>query len=841
MMFAMITCRLHPILIPLAFLACQSDDSISRQVAIPPVLRANSGGVAEEGTQQNARRSQETSTSKAAIPQARHSDADGRFSEALVPKSAMGDDNRSSFSKKNGKYQARVGSGKSAFTWVANPQPANYFDMVVIESGKAVIAPMHGSTVEGMGETPIVVSTRVEGGSLVVTFKDGVSTRLTAIGKSLKMEVSRSPGPRRGMASIDLGGVRGIKGVKSTSAFRVPYFDISSVATVRIDREVPHFLTAWFDSGFTNASTLVAQHTGDIGPDGELRYSGMARYLSSDRGQRRTVQERVWITWSSEITDVLPSMSRPALEDRASLSDHYYLSYSCTPFSDATANINTLAGLGVKNLHVWMKHWQKDGFDTGYPNDVMPPRRQWGGLDGILELREATGAAGYALGFHHNWMFNSEKLPGKSMLTGMGKPLTVKGGGAYLKTSAALELLDEVENEIHDTFQTQGTYTDSLAASLPNVDLDSSTEGWGLLRTSLADLTEVLQRLSGIHGAPIASEGSLGGGNVTWAGLAHVMPGAMHITSSPKGRDKSGKNVEVIPHFALGRIHEISIRAGIGQPTRFFMPSRPSMLQSYAVEDRDLYQTLTALYGNAGFYWWYGSTRPGTCARDWWSGMALFHELSQPGREVLDIMYVDDRGREYTFSEWVQKDGSLKIGDVRLHLTWKGGDELWANVSDQVWNPKGRSEAIAPYGHLAHAGAVTSSLLSTKTGIVETLESPTRRFLDGRGVLSTGLGITTDGAVGLERIAKMEGGGWQVFPIPVYTLGVPGKGSESIVELSVVNLDESIVGNGEVTLTWCNAQGEEGATEVRPAGAISLSIYDFTSRDATSVRVVPTL
>ena len=830
MMSSMITRRFQFGLLPLLLLAFQCNASKPRLIAISPILRAEP--LAHPKVEQRGRAQEKPTT-----PPAKHSDADGRFSEALVPLSALLEGSASPFAKKSGTYKARVGRGKDAFTWVVNPKPNGYFDLVSIESGNAVIEPMHGTKVDGAGDKLEATSFALDGDSLVVTFRDGITTRLTALGKSLRMEVTRPPGPRRGMAAIDLGGVLVRKGSGSITAFRVPYFDIASVAAVAIGREEPHYLTSWFDTGFSNASDLVAHHTGDVGEDGEIRYSQSARYLASDRGQRRTIQERVWLSWSPELTDVLPSMDRPALEGRESFSDYYYLSLSCTPFADATENINALASMGVQDLHVWMKQWQKDGYDNGYPNNVMPPREQWGGMDGMLKLREAIGAAGYAMGMHHNWLFNSEGLTGKSMLSGTGNPLTEAKGGTYLKTSAALEFIDEVEGEIHEAFQTQGTYTDSLAATLPNVDLDGDTEGWGLLRTSLGDLTEVLRRLHTIHGSPIASEGSLGGGNVTWAGLADVMPGAFYIRSDPQGLDQSGKNVEIVPHFALGRIHDISIRAGIGLPARFFMPLRASMLKSYTAGDRDLYQTLTAVYGNAGFCWWYSKTRPGTCARDWWSGMSLFQEFSKPNRELEAILYVDDRGREFDLSAWLQNGGGLNLGDVRLHITWKNGDELWANTTDKAWQPKGRSERIAPYGNLAHAGLVTAAILTTKSGIIQTLEAPNRLFMDGRGVSSTALGITTDGAVGLERVAEAEGGGWHVFPIPEYTYDIPGKGGETLVKLTRVDLDPSLFGEGDLKLTWHNAEGVAGPSEVLPAGTISLSMADFVSRDATSVRI----
>jgi hypothetical protein len=838
----MLTYRLQAALFVLTALACQSGDPAPREIAITPRLdpsvTAAPGATGAAETQRPATTPGRAYGARSApVVPGRHATADGRFSEALVPASAHDDPTTTRFSKRGKSYEAKIGSGKSAFTWIIDTEPSNYIDLVTIKSGGTTLEPMHGANVTGAGTRPKIEDVDRVGDDIRVRFVDGMSVTLSAVGRSLKVEVVRDDSPRRGHAELDLGGVLLPKRSGSVQVFRVPYFDIASVAAIDLDSSGVRYLTAWFDTGFSNASSLQAAYPGERGRGGELRYAEVARYLNADNGMRRPIRERIWLTFSPKLEDALPSMDRPVLADRETFGDLFYVSYNCTPFADATANIEALAGMGVKDLHVWMKQWQRDGFDTGYPNAVMPPRRVWGGLDGLLELRAACGAAGYGFALHHNWLFNSVQLPGKSQLDGFGHPLTTKEGGEFLKSTAALELVDEVEGELHETFDTRGTYTDSLAASMPHVDFDSSADQWGLLRPELSDYTELLARLRSIHGSPVTSEGSLGGGVVTWGGLVDVVPGSLFIRSNPPALDHCGQYVEIIPHFALGRLHEISTRAGIGPPTRFMMPKRYSMARGFTAEERDLTQTLTALYGNAGYYWWYSQSRPGSCARAWWAGASIFGELAKPGRTVTAITYVDDRNRELELPEWIEAEHALTIGSVRLHVTWQSGDELWANLTKEPWKPRGRAESIAPMGFMAHAGGVTAAILDTKAGTIQSLESPTRRYLDGRGTLITALGITTDGAVGLERLPASEGEGWAVFPIDTYTLAVPGKGREITVDTHTVALDTSLFPTKKVGLVWRDARGVATASETREATKLIFTADEFTTHGATSIAI----
>ena len=842
------------LLFALAPLACQSHDPGPRQIEIPPrldpyaTLESSQAPAETSPAKQNAAGREASpattpgraySSAAGSAPSYAPSDAFG-FSSALVPRSAHDDPEGARFVKRGKTYEAKIGSGKTAFTWVIDSAPTSYLDLVAIEDGGARVRPLHNGEAPGAGKSPTVDKVENRGGSLVFVYADKITQTFTPLGRSLRVELTRDPSPRRGRLQLDLGGVLGEKGVDSTRVFRVPYFDIASVAALDLKRNGVRFLTAWFDFHESHASLVQGKYPGEVGPDGELRYAQHARYLNATGGMRQPIHERFWITWGTELDEVLPSMDRAAAPERAVLGDYYYISYNTTPFAEAVKELDQLAGLGVKDAQIWMHQWQKLGYDQGYPNQVMPPRREWGGLEGLKAVRAATAAAGFGFSLHHNWMFNTLGLPGLGLIGGDG---LTQGGtresatDGYLRPSAALELVDEVEGEIHEAFQTRGTFTDSLTAALPAPDFDRKREGWGLISKSLDDLAKVLARLRVIHGAPLAGEGSLGFGNVTWSGLADVLPGSLFLKAQPAALDRSGHYTEIVPHFALGPLHELSVRAGVGPPARFTMPEDPFAAKGFTAAQRDQTQTLSALYGNAGYHWWYQLTLPGSCARDWWSSSALLVELARPGRTVLGIHYVDDRGRELELAEWIAAGHGLSEGEVRLHVTWEGGDELWANLTAEAWSPKGRDQNIAPFGFLGEVAGVEASILSTPAGVVQSLASPTRRYVDGRGATVTAHGITTDGAVGLERTPESEGGGWQVFPIPKYTLSMPGPGRLNTIDCNVIGLDASLFGEGELDLIWLDARGVEAASETRPHADLQLTLSDFQTRGATSVRI----
>lgn len=832
--------------LPLVLLACQgTDEYADREVSISPRLEAaptvpagSDPAAVAEGTPQGPGAARRAARAlDAEVPPVSE---DHPISRGHVPRAALLDPDSPRFVLRGRDYEVRAGSGGDAFTWrIEDTEGDGFLDALAIEDDGGVVRPFSGSTIPGVGQPKLVERRRV-GDSLEARFDNNLMVTYTPFGRSLRIDVQEPDRQRRGLLDVELGGVLPTSRAEVLRILRVPYFDIACVAALEVGGEV-RYLTAWVDPMHGNATQVLAKDPEARGPDGQFAYTQHLFYRAGTRGLRNPLRERIWVTWSDSLDEVLPGMDRPASPERERLGRYFYLSYTNTPFDRATEDLERLHGLGVDDLHVWMHHWQRDGYDTGYPDQVMPPRRQWGGLAGLQAMSARMAQLGYDLALHHNWCFNSVKEPGNSLLMGDGRVRANREGGQYLKPRVALEKVDAVEGELHEAFDTRGTFTDSLTVGFPYVDLDGDEEGFGLVRATLAAYHEILGRLRTVHGAPVVGEGSLGGGNLLFSGSVDALPGSLFISTDDRYTGRNGRYVDVVPDFALGPLHELSVRAGVGPPRRFTEPYRWTMSRGFEPPDRDLKRTMTALLGNADYHWWYQLTRVGSVAREWWDGREAALHLAAPGRALERVTYVDERGRARELAAHLEAGGATTIGAVRVHLEYADGAELWANLTPGPWSPEGRPEDIAPNGYLFVAGDVRAGILVQGGATVQLSESPERRYLDARGRRATLGGLATDGAVGLVPLEEAEGGGWQVFPIPEYTLALDRDGSETLVRLGQVELGAPYVAAGEHQLVFLDDARLETAAEVVTLGAdgLRLTLADLERHGATSVRVQP--
>lgn len=826
-------------------LACSSAPS-TQPVAIPPPLFADPAPqAAGQPPVANTATTPTTSSPGAAAP-ALGPTASG-VSSAHVPVAAGLDVDIRKWRERSGAWEAVVVDGGDRFTWRVLAEPKHPLALVTLEAGGRTIQPMKGAILADGGSVasvpPRVADIEVRGAALAVTYRSGLTVELTPLGRALRMDVDAGSELVRTTGQLDFsqGGVEvgpvGARGGPDARILCVPFFDIAAVAALPPAGGDQHFLTTWLDPARSNATLILAHEPGAKAPGGEQHYGQLARYRPSTAGQRKPLRERVWISFTDQLADALPSMDRPPAEGRAFAARHFYLSLNAPDFAEAEAALQAIAAQGVGTpelgVQVWMHQWQKDGYDTGYPSDVFPPNPAWGGLAGLRAVREAAGAAGYLFALHHNWMFNSERLADESLLDADGGAVTSDQGGHYLKPRAALRLVDEVEGEFHAELDTRGTFSDSLSASLPRADADARTADWGSLAGALDTLGAVVERLRAIHGSPTGGEGSLGFGHVIWSGPFDVVPGSIFWQAEPNALARSGRFADVVPHFAWGRLHATSVRAGVGPPLRFMHPAGTES-PGYAARDRDLQQTMALVLGGAGFHWWYRLSVPGDVARDWWSSADVRAALANPEREAPEIAYFQG-GRRRSLEEYVAGGGSLAVGAVRLRLRWANGDVLHANLTGEPWRIAG--ERIAPFGYLLELedADLVAGLVVTPDGVLEFVEGPDVRYVDARGVRGGRGGLTTDGAVG----ARRDGDAWRVWPLTEYTLDLPALDAPERVEETRFTLETELVGDGQVTVEWFDARGLALTTETvsTSAGDLTLTRARFEELGASSVRV----
>jgi len=714
-------------------------------------------------------------------------------------------------------YAARFEVDGRALTWRVDPREGFPLRLLSIEEQGTRVVPCSNAYQSPPAPPGKPRKTELDDGRLVLEYDSGLRARYEVLGAAVLVELE---GPREGgheEFELSLGGLVRGPGVTRMSAHTAYGCDDAAVACLGLQRGGARFLSVRVDPTWSNASLIVPRRPGASGPDGEFLHSQILRYEADTRGRVRPLYERVWIAWSGELLDVLPALERPASPGRAQ-AIRGYLSLHLPDFALSERVLREVSALGVRDVAVWMHKWQRDGYDRGYPSAVFPPNPEWGGLDGLRAVREAARKAGFPFALHHNWMFNGERLPGGSVLDSDSIPRGSGDGGEFLKPRVALKLVERVEGEFHAALQTEGTFTDSLTTGLPAVDLDAREPGVGLLLPALQRLSEVVARLRAIHGAPVAGEGSVGFGNLLWAGQVDALNGYAGMFTDPADRETLGRFAELAPDFNLWRLRPLSVRVGVGEPPRFLDPFGEMRL-AYEPEQRDQKLSTTALLGNASYFWFVPGCNAHEAARDWWASDAAARRMLDPARRPLRVEYADPRGgRRGTLSQHLAAGGGLHMGDLRARIDYSDGLSTWVNLTDLPWalderepGLGGRSDIVlAPWGRYVVDAGFECGLLQVAGQRVEFACSIEQAFIDGRGEPVERAGLATDGACAVRR---GPGGVLDVFPLREFRTRIAADGSETRVLTRRVR----------IARTWFDTGVDAVEVEFRDTGPATLA------------------
>lgn len=768
----------------------------------------------------------------------------------LKPGGAFESARRSVFRREGESFVARVELGALRFRWRFTPQSGRFLRNLEVEEGVARVAPLGASWLLPGEREAALVNADVRDGRIELEFADGTRETLEALGPGLRIDLEGPPS--RGPREISLGGLLPSPGVKRFGALQAAYCDDAGVGWLELAQGGIRYVSARFDPTLSGSSDLQARPPGELGQDGELWFAQIARSFEDTRGRVQPLRERIWVAWSDQLLDVLPAMQRAPSPARALAGQLYVFDLHLPDFARARDLLEELSDQGVRDLQVWMRQWQRDGYDQGYPDQVWPPRAEWGGLAGLRAVRETARAAGYRFGLHHNWSFNGVRVPGASLLRSDGSIATLPDGGVYLKPRVALELVERVEGQFHAELDTQGSFTDTLSAGLPPVDQDADEAGHGRFLPALADLKQLVDRLRALHGPLNGGEGGLGMGNVLWAGIVDAQHGYPGLVSDPARESTMGRFVDLVPDFALRRLRPLSVRLSMGEPSRFLYPLGVPSDTPYRAEERDQWIACATLYGNAGYSWWYERSLAGDVARDWWATAEASRRFNDLAHTVEAIDCVDERdGRYCTLADKLAAGQSLKLGAVRAHLRYSGGLHAWVNLRADTWvlpqdEPglalEGAPAVLAPWGRLVCAPDFAAGLLIVDGRRVEFSRGPTRCFVDGRGETAHFGGLSCDGALGVERLGA---GAWRVQLLSAYRISAAADGTPALISARGAELSREFLGAPAdsalaLELVALGAGGKRGSAEsveLAPHQSLWIPREELDARGARAVEV----
>ncbi|NSW56236.1 MAG: hypothetical protein HPY44_09490 [Armatimonadetes bacterium] len=586
-----------------------------------------------------------------------------------------------------------------------------------------------GWELEGTGMTQ---RWRIEAGESTVRYT--VSHELR--GRALMVEVD-CPG---GVATaLDLGKVRGpgdLRGIE------IPYLMFRSAPGPCVAMGAGAFtsvLPDWYHSASSRLDSTGARTEPD---DDGLRIAGHTRYMKLTDGTLNDLHERILVTVSDDIHDVLPSIATPRspkLEELAP--DMYVMSSVFTP-----GYYQTLKRYGLDHIisvtfaQIW---WQRVG--EGFAMRWRP--RPDLSIDQVARYREQIKSLGYKWGMIVNYdcylPINEFWDEGKVCLNSDGSLADGWFGHYWTKNNAMAGIAREVGRRIREHYPTDCVYLDVHTNIGPDAqDFEAGVEGAGTARATVLGNAECIREVHVQQGS-LCSEGIC---RWMYAGLADMDYAQWAGVTKPDVKP-------LLPDFDLLRIHPKQIGTAMGYlPTCFFGTEALAEFNKDPGKGTD----------HQPFYHWLAATiahgHSAMIGYGYFPSLArtihYYSLLSGPQREYLPDTVAGIQWYSEAASSYVSTSEALRSGvrdQGRLRVTYSRGLTVYVNYNrEQPWKLSvgGREHVLPPFGWVMHKpGEILAYSALVDGRRVDYVDCPEYTYLNsGVGPVTEGP-VTVDGAV----------------------------------------------------------------------------------------------
>lgn len=519
-------------------------------------------------------------------------------------------------------------------------------------------------------------------------------------GKTLVIDVASD--------SAQFAALRGpLHGIKA-KVMSVPYLDWRNPPLLLGD----HFLTSYCDWTVTGAS--------------HLQRFGSSEYRAKTDGTRNPLRDRVYVTVSSEMLEVLPNLPNPRSPffdelSRKVVADIWGWG---SRFSDAASYLEELKGYGVDELAIIYHVWQRHGYDNGLPEHY--PANAGRGGDADMRILGATAKRlGYLLSLHENYIDYYPNFPhytedaiardsrGEKVLAWYMPSTGIQS--FRMKPSWIERYVREQSPEIHKRYQTTAAYLDVHSVSLPfHLDFDTRAEGSASFGYSFEKLTWLFNYLRETHAGPLFGEGNF---HAAWAGRIDGCEAQI-----------GGRGGEIQPplvDYDLLKVHPLAVNHGMGYYSRWHRTRRGRLKD----EEMDKYRAYEIAYGHAGFF-----------------GSGMMQHLTQVLREYhlvqpLQSVYTRTVPKEirYLFDVTPSGDGRWVSSRVacrtkaprKIHVAYDNGLQIWVNDHRDNWRVG--KHVLPSYGFVAEGAGIEAWTVKRNGGfIADYAETADRIFADPR-------------------------------------------------------------------------------------------------------------
>ncbi|HZO89141.1 MAG TPA: hypothetical protein VFB38_12460 [Chthonomonadaceae bacterium] len=595
--------------------------------------------------------------------------------------------------------------------------------------GAPVGALMQGAGVrraEGPAEARLKRAHR-ENGILTAEYEDGTTLRLRLWQKSLVVDVINRSGQA---AELSFGQMTGLT---SPRTVRIPFLTYGGTdpgVLLSYAGRRPVFTSLWPDWYRSNGSEFYgAESSGKE----TARINGGVRYLPRTDGKRNPLFERLFLTVSPMLEEVLPTVPNPVGLHAHEAADRLWQeSWGPDDYQKQEKRSEMLRAYGIEKL-IQCNHeisWRDAGESFTLRLHAAPRK---GGDEALRRYVAHQRGLGWFSGLYTNYTdyapVNEYWNPDAVQRAPDGEWRSGWPRCWALKPLRAVEFDALLAPQIKAKYNSNSSYTDVHTAVAPwnYNDYDARVPGAGTLAQTFYAYGELLRNDSRTYGGPIFSEGTY---QWLYAGLADGNYGHAY-NGHPLATEP------LLPVFDLYQIHSKECDIGVSW-TSFFCDAMPNWRApeniDYAI-DRFLLHTLA--YGHIG---WLVEEEHGI-ARTCRSYYMLQQVQARYGLKPPQRIAYWDGARLCGVSEAVVRD--LPRTRRQLYVEYPGGLKLWLNDHPrEAWRVRvGKQEiTLPPAGWAAYqsgAGEPTEALLSysafSDSGKVDYLRSASYTYLDGRG------------------------------------------------------------------------------------------------------------
>ncbi|KPL11803.1 hypothetical protein AMJ85_02945 [candidate division BRC1 bacterium SM23_51] len=534
-----------------------------------------------------------------------------------------------------------------------------------------------------------------------------------------------------------------IAGVEQPELIILPYLNYGGHhLNVLMSRGAkPFFASVWMDWYRSNAS---APYAVDKITSDQVRLNGGVRYSPKTDGERNSLFERVFVTFSPTFEETLPTIANPpAKRGKEAGTRLWQESWGPKDYERERERSRRLRAYGIEML-TQCNHeitWRDGGESFTFRTMAAPGK---GGDEALQRYVQAQRSLGWRSGLYTNYCdfapVNAYWDVDMVMRRPSGDLVTAWPRCYSPKALFAVEMDRKLAPLIQEKFDTNAAYTDVHTAVSPwdRADYDARVPGAGTFAATFYAYGELLLHDQDVYDGHCWSEG-----NHQWL-YAGLCTGNYGLAYS----DLRLWKYPYLPHFDLLKMHPLSVDIGVPWTSQFFSGkegwNKPENIESSI----DQFIAATIAYGHIG--WLVEET----------------HGIRQTCRSYYMLQQLQRRYVMLTPEEiqYGTKTGMLSSSAALLNSEWKKSRlfirypnslQIWINGNaEEEWefDHGGVTHVLPPYGWLAIQSDEfyeSSELLNGKH--CDRVSSAEYVFIDGRGSLFTFDGIATSGSLAVRR------------------------------------------------------------------------------------------